>query len=251
MDIISLRAPFIMQPVVVGNERFFQQEIDRLQERAKKTIAETKQVLAAMKLKGTVMKEQGRVGATILARAPKHDGIVALGSRGLDALDRFLLGSVSMQVALHAACSVLIVKEEPRPIKRIVFATDGSKTADKALKFLSTKLKPDVQNGNAGTTPIEVVVTHAMSFLNYPELKEAGRRLVEVSAKKLITAGYVVNVVVPLGKPADEVLKIASKKNADLIVTGAKGLGALARFLLGSVSTRIVQHSKCSVLVVR
>ena len=61
----------------------------------------------------------------------------------------------------------------------------------------------------------------------------------------------VVDGVVRLGKPADEVLKIAAKKKADLIVTGAKGLGAIARFLLGSVSTRVVQHSTCSVLVVR
>jgi nucleotide-binding universal stress UspA family protein len=34
-------------------------------------------------------------------------------------------------------------------------------------------------------------------------------------------------------------------------VTGAKGLGAIGRFLLGSVSTRVVQHATCSVLVVR
>ena len=90
-----------------------------------------------------------------------------------------------------------------------------------------------------------------MSFLNYPELKEAGSRLVEQSAEKLIKAGYIVDGIVRLGKPADEVLKIASKRKADLLVTGAKGLGAIARFLLGSVSTKIVQHSRCSVLVVR
>jgi nucleotide-binding universal stress UspA family protein len=44
---------------------------------------------------------------------------------------------------------------------------------------------------------------------------------------------------------------VASKQHADLIVMGAKGLGAIARFLLGSVSTRVVQHANCSVLVVR
>jgi universal stress protein family protein len=32
---------------------------------------------------------------------------------------------------------------------------------------------------------------------------------------------------------------------------GAQGLGAMARFLLGSVSTRVVQHATCAVLVVR
>jgi nucleotide-binding universal stress UspA family protein len=46
-------------------------------------------------------------------------------------------------------------------------------------------------------------------------------------------------------------MKVATKHHTDLIVMGAKGLGAIARFLLGSISTRVVQHSSCSVLVVR
>jgi nucleotide-binding universal stress UspA family protein len=44
---------------------------------------------------------------------------------------------------------------------------------------------------------------------------------------------------------------VASKHQADLIVMGAKGLGAVDRFLLGSVSMRVVQHANCSVLIVR
>jgi nucleotide-binding universal stress UspA family protein len=46
-------------------------------------------------------------------------------------------------------------------------------------------------------------------------------------------------------------MKAASQQQADLIVVGAKGLGAIARFLIGSVSTRVVQHANCAVLVVR
>jgi nucleotide-binding universal stress UspA family protein len=143
-----------------------------------------------------------------------------------------------------------VVKEQPRPLNRIVFATDGSNAADKALQFLLTKLRPELPT-QSDKNPIEIVLIHVVPFLNYPELKEAGSRLVEQNAEKLIKAGYVVNGIVRLGKPADEVLKLASKKKVDLIVTGAKGQGAIARFLLGSVSTRIVQHSDCSVLVVR
>ncbi len=60
-----------------------------------------------------------------------------------------------------------------------------------------------------------------------------------------------VDEVVRLGKPAYEILQVASKKKVDLIVIGAKGMGAIARFLLGSISTKVVQHSSCSVLVVR
>lgn len=250
VDVAALRAPFMAQPVVWANEAIVQQELKQLDARAKKTMAEAKQYMVAMKLKGKVVRAQGPVGATILDKAPKRDGLVMLGSRGLDALDRFMLGSVSTQVTLHAPCSVLVVKEQPRPLNRIVFATDGSKAADKALQFLLTKLVPDTPN-QSGKNPIEIALVHAVPFLNYPELKEAGSRLVEQNAEMLIKAGYVVDGVVRLGKPADEVLKIASKKKADLIVTGAKGMGAIARFLLGSVSTRIVQHSSCSVLVVR
>jgi nucleotide-binding universal stress UspA family protein len=250
IDVAALRAPFIAQPVVWANERVIQEEIKQLEARAKKTVANAKQFMVATGLKGKLVRMQGPVGTTILDKAPKRDGLVMLGSRGLDALDRFMLGSVSTQVTLHAPCSVLVVKEPPRPLNRIVFATDGSKAADKALQFLLMKLAPDLPN-QSGKNPIEIVLVHVMPSLNYPELKEAGRHLVEENAEQLIKAGYVVDGIVRLGKPADEVLKIASKKKADLIVTGAKGMGAIARFLLGSVSTRLVQHSICSVLVVR
>ncbi|MEK6694080.1 MAG: universal stress protein, partial [Nitrospirota bacterium] len=54
-----------------------------------------------------------------------------------------------------------------------------------------------------------------------------------------------------LGNPAQEIIKAASLQKADLIVMGAKGLGAIARFLLGSVSTKLARHCPCSILVVR
>lgn len=247
-DVEALRAPFMFQPVVVGNGPFLQQEIKRIEGRGKVAMAEAKAQMASLKLKGKVIAERGAAGPTILKRAPQRDGLLAIGSRGLDALDRFMLGSVSTQVTLHAPCSVLVVKEEPRPLNRILFAVDGSKVSDKALRFLLTKLQPEKREG---LEPIDVVVMHAMPFLKYPELKEAGARLVEQCANKLMKAGYVVDEVVQLGKPADEILKTATKKKVDLIVTGAKGMGAVARFLLGSVSTKVVQHSTCSVLVVR
>jgi nucleotide-binding universal stress UspA family protein len=63
--------------------------------RAAQIITDTKKQLAALKLKGTVRKEQGAVAPVILKHAPKRDGLLVVGSQGLDALDRFMLGSVS------------------------------------------------------------------------------------------------------------------------------------------------------------
>ncbi len=251
MDVAALRAPFVVQPVIAGNERFIQEEVKRLETLAKKTVEETRSLFSLHGLKGKVVSRTGSVAATILNQSPKRDGLVVVGSRGLDALDRFMLGSVSTKVALHAPCSVLVVKEEARPVRHIVFAADGSPSSGKAVRFLTDKLRADGSVPARVAEPIRLSIVHVMPFLKYPELKEAGKQVVERCAEKLVKTGYRVDEVLRLGKPAEEIMKVASRKKADLIVTGAKGLGAIARFLLGSVSTKVVQHSSCSVLVVR
>jgi len=251
LDLSALRAPFLWQPVMAGSERYIQEEIQRMEARAAKTLKEATQQLASLKLKGTVRKEQGAIALVILKRAPKRDGLLVVGSKGLDALDRFMLGSVSTNLLHHATCSVLVVKGEAAPLRRITLATDGSDASAQALEFVLTKFQPDRSTGKGGRAPIHVSVIHVMPFLKYPELKEAGHALIEQSVQKLIEAGFTAEAVCQLGKPAEVIMKVASKHHADLIVMGAQGLGAIARFLLGSVSTRVVQHSPCSVLVVR
>ena len=164
-------------------------------------------------------------------------------------MDRFMLGSMSNHAIHHAACSVLVVKEAPRPVRQIVLAIDGSPASDKAVKFLLRQV--NAQPNGPEQEPVMVVVVHAMPFLKYPEVREAGRAVVQRSVDKLAKAGFQVLEAVRLGKPADEILTVAKQHKADLIVTGAKGLGAISRVLLGSVSTRVVQHATCSVLVVR
>ena len=67
--------------------------------------------------------------------------------------------------------------------------------------------------------------------------------MVEQCTDLLARAGYLVEPAPKLGKPADEILNVAQQRKADLIVTGAKGLGAIGRFLLGRVSTRVVRNN--------
>ncbi len=251
LDIAALRAPFLSQPVMAGSERYIQEEIQRMEARSAKTLKEAKQQLAAMKLKGTVRKEQGAVAPVILTRAPKRDGLLVVGSQGLDALDRFMLGSVSTKLIHHATCPVLVVKGEAAPLRRIALATDGSSASAKALAFVLAKFRPNRSTGKGGQVPIHVSVIHVMPPVKYPGLEEANRKLIDQTVQKLIKAGFTAEPLCQLGKPAEEIMEVASKHHADLIVMGAKGLGVIARFLLGSVSTRVVQHAHCSVLVVR
>ena len=265
LDLSALRAPFLWQPVMAGSERYIQEEIQRMAARSAKTLKEATQQLAALKLKGTVLKEQGAIAPEILKHVPKQDGLLVVGSKGLDALDRFMLGSVSTNLIHHATCPVLVVKDEAVPLRRITLATDGSDASAKALEFVLTKFQPDRSTGEGGLVPIHVSVVHvmassplapitinlAMPWNKHPGLNEANHKLIEQSVRKLIKAGFTAELVYQFGNRAEKIMKVASKHHADLIVMGAKGMGAIDRFLLGSVSTRVVQHSSCSVLVVR
>ena len=60
-----------------------------------------------------------------------------------------------------------------------------------------------------------------------------------------------VNVTVEAGDPADEILMAAKKCESDIIVIGYKGYGKEGRFLLGSITDKVVRHAGVSVLVVR
>ena len=249
VDLGALRAPFMLQPVVAGTERYMKAEVAKFIANAKRAKEEAGSLLKSLALKGRVMTERGPVASTIVKAAGRGVGMVAVGSRGLDALDRFLLGSVSTHVVHHVSCSVLVVREAPRIIRRVVLAVDGSTASKRAVQFLSKMMTP--RPGAQTEEPITVTVTHAMPFLNYPELRDAGKGILEDCSATLLRAGYRIEQLPTIGNPADEVLKAAEAREADLIVTGAKGLGAVSRFLMGSVSTRIVQHAHCSVLVVR
>ncbi|MDH5739603.1 MAG: universal stress protein [Nitrospira sp.] len=249
VDVASVRAPFMIQPIIVGAERYVQSEVNRMEKAAKAAKEESVTLLAKLGLNGGVTVERGAVARTITKYAQRGATLLSIGSRGLDVLDRFMLGSVSNHAIHHAPCSVLVVKERPRPVRHVVLAIDGSAASDKALRFLMRHINstPDAPDRE----PVLVTVVHAMPYLKYPEVKEAGKRLMRRYGDKLASSGFQIREALRLGKPADEILTVAKQEKADLIVTGAKGLGAIRRVLLGSVSTRVVQHAHCGVLVVR
>jgi len=256
------KLPFVKQPRVIALHVLdsawlrlpfrTKLEVQRVKARSARVLKQTKQQLASLNLKGTTREEQGAVAQTILKRAPKRDGLLVTGSKGLNALDRFLLGSVSTKLIQYATCPVLVVKGKTVPLRRIILGVDRSEASAKALEFVLATLRPAGSNRNGGRKPIHVSVVHVMPF-KYPGWQEVGirRGLVEQDVQKLIDAGFTSQPVCVVGNPADEILDVAATQHADLILLGAKGLSGIDRFLLGSVSTRVVQHAKCAVLVVR
>ena len=55
----------------------------------------------------------------------------------------------------------------------------------------------------------------------------------------------------PEGDATWQILKAADVEKADMIVLGSHGHGTLVGLLLGSVSTKVTSHAKCTCLIVR
>jgi nucleotide-binding universal stress UspA family protein len=155
---------------------------------------------------------------------------------------------------------------KPAPLRRIILAMDASDASAKALAFVLAKLKGSQSIEKGGRVPIHVSVVHVMArqrlapltirmtvpwIKSENKVKVAARRLVEQSAQQLTKAGFAAKPVSKIGNPAEEIMEMASKHHADLIVMGAKGLGTIDRVLLGSVSMQVMQYATCPVLVVR
>jgi nucleotide-binding universal stress UspA family protein len=77
------------------------------------------------------------------------------------------------------------------------------------------------------------------------------RSEIEEARRAVADHGIDVEAVVAVGNPAEEILNAAEAGGVELIVMGRRGRNAIARFVMGSVSDRVVRHATCDVLVVR
>ena len=83
------------------------------------------------------------------------------------------------------------------------------------------------------------------------EIEACARQAAEVSVKHLLAHGLKAESTAANGDPKTVILDHAAAMHADLIVLGASGLGAVERFLLGSVSRAVLRFAPCSVALVR
>jgi len=139
--------------------------------------------------------------------------------------------------------------------KRIIAPIDGSEEAKNAARkalFLAKHLGVDV-------TALYIVDTSLLAKFPAPEdittfdidkyLEKEGLDAldnIEAMGNKM---GVAVNKKMVNGTPDQEIIKAAHKN--DLIVMGSKGMTALDRILIGSVSEKVMHHALCPVLIVR
>jgi len=198
--------------------------------------------------------------AAVLVAASRRAEMVVVGAPAHGELASVVLGSVSLQVATHGACPVVVVHDHPTataddaPEGRIVVGLDASERSERALEF---GFEQASQRG-IGLTAVACWSWEDTGG-NVPGPMEAGLwENAEVQDRRLVSellAGWHekypdVDVQRRLvsGRTVSTLLKEA--EGAALLVVGSRGRGGFAGLMLGSVSQRVVERATCPVAVV-
>jgi len=146
-------------------------------------------------------------------------------------------------------------------MKKMLIAYDGSDASKKAVDLALKCCSKDDQITLLTVIPAELAESSFTKMLlptidlsqivKSGTFKEKAMGTLSNVGKELKGKVQKVEVVVESGDPADEILISAKKYNADMIVIGYKGYGKEGRFLLVSVTDKVVRHAGVSVLVVR
>lgn len=141
-------------------------------------------------------------------------------------------------------------------MKKILVPIDGSQNSFNALKYAGEI---------AEKYSAELVLVNIQKPVFYESLESETEETetLQDRAKMIIKEGLKVlkgspikikpefNSEIILGDPAEQILFLIKKENVDMVVMGRKGLSGIKRYVIGSVSHKVLQHSPITVLIVK
>jgi len=200
-----------------------------------------------------VVDADGPVYRAILSYADDHDvDCLVMGTHGRTGLDRFVLGSVAERTLRESPVPVVTVHEETvvdRDLDAVLVPTDGSAGADAAAAHAVDL---------ALATGAALHVVHVVDVTVLPsdgsgavlgELQAAGRQAIDSVVDRAEAAGVsTIRASVLSGAPYQAIVDYADAEAVDFVVMGTHGRTGINRFLLGSVTERVVRLSDRPVL---
>ena len=143
-------------------------------------------------------------------------------------------------------------------IRRILCASDFSKTSGKALISaidLAKANRARLTIVHAHVPIVPLVPEQYLEASTWDRVDTETRRWAEHQVEKLNEKarkrGVRASAMIVTGDPAQQIVRMARSKRADLIVVGTHGRRGLSKFFLGSVAERVVATAPCPVMTVR
>ena len=201
----------------------------------------------------------------ILAEAERFRAdLIAVGWRGHGAARRLLMGSVSRGVVRGAKCAVLVVRQRPRRVRRIVIGFDASPNAQRAVKLVARLVAPS----DGRVTLVSVAETLAPTSLGpavggirstvarevrriNAEGAKAAIKALKRAAAELERSGWRTRTQLWTGEPLRDLMTAVDDADPQLLVVGARGTSGVRQLLLGSVAEGVLNRSRVPVLLAR
>ncbi|MGB2691638.1 MAG: universal stress protein [Thermodesulfobacteriota bacterium] len=218
---------------------------------------------SGVQFEGILLK--GKPSDKIREFAKKRNAdLIVLGKHGHGFFENMIAGSETIKVLKSSHIPVLAVKNENYKtkvqFKNILVPIDLSECSDSAITYAlnlaevtgaSIKvihiLRLDMYAQDLPAGALELVIEQTEKALNkrVTKIKTAFERKKNNSSIKLT------NEVIHGMSEAVTISRYAEKNKVDLVVLHTHGRSGISRFLLGSVTERVLSHSKCSVLAIR
>lgn len=163
--------------------------------------------------------------------------IVVIGKRGENAsFGGEFLGSVTEMATRLSNKPVMVVEEAPRRIGKVLFAYDGSASANKALATLADIV------ANLGVKAAVVTVA---------DDEGEGKALLAEASSYLANYGVTVAEILKSGDAVERIISTADEWGADLVLMGAYGHSMIQQMVLGSTTTLLIRAARTPVLLYR
>jgi nucleotide-binding universal stress UspA family protein len=183
--------------------------------------------------------------------------MVVVGNRGRGGLRSAVLGSTSQQIAHHAQCPVVVVRDSAATsANQVVVGVDGSPASLVALReaFAQAKLRgASLLMVHAWSTSFAGTLVNSGQYFDRVRASEVdeGWALLNQSLAELKATDQSVEIIERLEQGSPAAAIIEASKEAVLTVVGSRGRGGFAGLVLGSVSGSVLAHADSAVMVIR
>lgn len=209
---------------------------------------------------------EGEPASAIIDYARKSKvNLIIMATHGRSGIMAWAMGSVATKVIQKINLPVLLIRASvppPEPgkelFRRILVPLDGSTTGEAALPYareIAAKLKSEI-------TLIQVMYpsppVYSITGLDYTPYTvpvevsaEKCQQYLEQAKQRLADGGGKVKTELRKGDPAQEIIRFADASDASLIAISSHGRSGIAKWLLGSVTTKVVNSASKPVLLVK
>jgi len=209
--------------------------------------------------------EIGKPEDLILDRATADpQTLVVMATHGRSGIQRWMLGSVADKVLHGVANDLFLVRATEQgksdgaaPLTKVIVPLDGSPLAEKVLPQvveLGTKMSLDIILTRAYALPPAISPDEYAGYGQelFDQLEAEVKDYLEKKSKELSKQGLRnISYVVDLGYGAEEIIALARKTSNNFIAMCTHGRSGVKRWVLGSVTDRVVRHSGDPVLIIR